>query len=257
MLGDLTIVSGLSVILPAIIITLLAKGGKNREILKYCLVGILVAAIDFVIEYLGTGSGAWVYHESLYFILGRIPLELPLLFFSAGIVARFIFDNIRNIKLPVKSNAIFYVAILAAAIFYARLAYQGNFSSELNVVLAILIGLWGLANISTINRDASIVLATIAALADWTAETVIISTGGYTYQTGFSLIIPLIYGLYTLGLLAIMEQLHRLDAFLDSRTVRNLLRLFGIYREIYVRKFEEARENISKKIKDISNGHKK
>ena len=257
MLGDLTIVSGLSVILPIIIIVILAKSGKTREILKYCLVGLLVAAVDFVVEYLGTGSGAWVYHESLYFILGHIPIELPLLFFSAGIVARFIFSNIRNIKLPVRSNAIFYVAILAAAIFYTRLAYQGNFSSELNVILAILIGLWGLANISAVNRDASIVLATIAALADWITETVIIGTGGYTYQNGFSLLVPLIYGLYTLGLLAIMEQMHRLDAFLDSHAVRNLLRLFGIYRERYVQKFEEVREHISKKIKDISNGHKK
>ena len=257
MLGDLTIVSGLSVILPAIIIALLARGGKTREILKYCLVGLLVAAVDFVVEYLGTGSGAWVYHESLYFILGRIPIELPLLFFSAGIVARFIFSNIRNIKLPVKSNAIFYVTILAVAIFYARLAYQGNFSSELNIILAILIGLWGLANISAVNRDASIVLATIAALADWITETVIISTGGYTYQNGFSLLVPMIYGLDRLGLRAIMEQRHRLDAFLDSPAVRNILKLFGIYRERYVQKFEEVREHIHQRIRDISNGHKK
>lgn len=257
MLGDLTIVSGLSVILPAIIIALLARGGKIREILKYCLVGLLVAAIDFVVEYFGTGASAWTYHESLYFILGRIPIELPLLFFSAGIVARFIFSNLRYIRLPVKSNAIFYAAILAAATFYARLAYQGNFSSEFNIILAVLIGLWGIANISIVNRDSAIVLATIAFLADWVAETIIISSGGYTYQTGFSLVVPLIYGLYTLGLLAVMEQLHKLDDFLDSGAVRNLLRLFGIYREMYVQKFEEVREHISRKIKDISNGHKK
>ncbi len=256
MLGGLTIISGASIILPAIIIGLLAKGGEKREILKYCLVGIVVAAIDFIVEYFGTGSGAWVYHESLYFIFGNIPIELPLLFFSAGIVARFIFTHIRAIKLPVKSNAVFYISILTVAILHARLAYQGNFSSELNLALAILIGLWGMANISIVNRDASIVLATIAALADWVAETVVIGAGGYTYKTGFSILIPLVYGLYTLGLLALMEQLHRLDDFLDSRPVRNLLRLFGVYREMYVQKFEEVRKHISKKIRDISNGHK-
>ena len=251
MLGGLTILSVVSVILPAIIIYLLARRGKSREIIKYVFVGFIAALIDFVVEYLGTSTAAWKYNQSVYFMFGSIPIELPLLFFSAVIVARFIFINLRMIKLPVRFNAIFYVLILAAVLALAREAYLGNYHEHIFLTMSIMIGLWGISNISERNRAPALVLALIAAAADWVSETVAISYGNYSYADEFTIITPVIYGLYTLGLLALMEKLNRLDDFLDSQPVRSFLKLFGIYRERYTRKLIEAKEEIGRKIKGM------
>ena len=137
MLGDLAILSGVAAILPVVIFVLLAKRGQSREILKYALTGFIVALIDFVVEYFGTSTATWTYHQSLYLILGAIPIELPLLFFSGSVVARFLFLNINKIKIPFRLNVILYVLMLASALAYAREAYLGHYPGNIHIVLTV------------------------------------------------------------------------------------------------------------------------
>ena len=242
MLGYLTILSVFAIASTAWVMFLLFRKKDFREIGKYCIIGSLVAFVDFVVEYLGTSTGHWVYNESVYFIFNLIPIELVFLFFSGGIMIRFIFLNINKLKIPVKTNAIFYVLILITFLMYVRELYQDSTSSLLP--LAIIVGLWAISNISNDNKDASLVLAISAAMTDLMFEIILIGNGSYSYKGGFQISIPMIYGLLTLGVLAIMERLHKLDEFLDSPFIKNLLKLFGVYREKYTKKFVKAKEKI-------------
>ena len=247
-LNYLAIMSGSAVLLTFGIIFLLFRKKKFREILKYVTIGFFVAFLDIIVEYLGTTTHHWVYHESIYFLFNFIPVELFFLFFSAGVLLRFIFLNINKIKMPIKSNAIFYILILLTALEYVREIYQNTNPSMLP--LAVLIGLWGVLNIPERDREGSLILALIAAGADWLSETVIISSGSYGYSGGFSLHIPIIYGLFTLGLLAVIGKLHKLDNFLDSPIISNLLKLFGVYRDKYTKKIVKAKDLVADKIRD-------
>ena len=170
--------------------------------MKYVVIGTIVALADIIIEFLGTSTHHWTYKESIYFLLGKIPIELVLLFFSAGIIARFIFIHLNQIKIPIRVNAMLYVLILITFLNYVREIYQQTTTTI--IPLAILVGLWGIVNISERNREGALLLAILAAFADWISEVVIIGSGSYSYANGFNLSIPIIYGLFTLGLLAII-----------------------------------------------------
>ncbi len=242
MLGYLTILTLFAIALTAMAMFSSFRKKDFREISKYCVIGLLVAFVDFIVEYLGTSTGHWIYDESVYFIFNLIPIELVFLFFSGGVIIRFIFLNINKIKIPVKANAIFYVLILITFLMYVRELYQDSTSSLLP--FAIMVGLWAVSNMSDENKDASLVLAILASITDLIFEIILISKGSYAYKGGFSFSIPIIYGLLTLGVLAVMEKTHKLDEFLDSVFVKNLLKLFGVYREKYVQKIVEAKEKI-------------
>jgi len=123
MSGYLTLLSGFAVVLTVTILILLFRKKDFREIMKYCAIGLLVAFIDIIVEYLGTSTGHWTYNESVYFIINLIPIELVFLFFSAGVILRFIFLNLNKIKIPVKANAIFYILILIVFLLYVRGVY--------------------------------------------------------------------------------------------------------------------------------------
>lgn len=242
MLGYLTILSVSAIASTLAIMFLLFRKKDFREIGKYCAIGLIVAFIDFVVEYLGTSTGHWIYNESVYFIFNLIPIELIFLFFSGGIMIRFIFLNINKIKIPVKANAIFYILILITFLMYVRELYQESTASLLP--LAIIVGLWGISNISNDNKDASLILAILAAMTDLMFEIILIGNGSYSYRGGFQISIPMIYGLLTLGVLAVMEKSHKLDEFLDSVFIKNLLKLFGVYREKYTQKFVRVKKEI-------------
>lgn len=242
MLGYLTIMSGFAVVFTFLILVLLFKKKDFREIMKYCAIGLPVAFIDFVVEYLGTNAGHWTYNESIYFIFNLIPIELIFLFFSAGVILRFIFLNMNKIKIPVEANAIFYILILITFLIWVREIYQESVADMMP--LAILIGLWGISNISDKNKEGSLILAMLAVVADLVSEIIVIGSGSYSYRNGFSLSIPIIYGLFTLGILAVMERLHKLDEFLDHPFIRKLLKLFGVYKEKYTKKFVKVKKKI-------------
>jgi hypothetical protein len=248
MSGYLTLLSGFAVMLTLVILVLLFKKKDFREIMKYCTMGLLVAFIDIVVEYLGTSTGHWTYNESVYFILDLIPIELVFLFFSAGVVLRFIFINLNKIKIPVKANAIFYILILIVFLVYVRGIYLEPSSNMMP--LAILLGLWGISNISDRNKEGVLILAILATVLDLIVELIIVSSGSYSYKDGFSLSIPIIYGLYTIALLAVMEKLHKLDKLLDHPFVKNLLKLFGVYRKRYKKELTKVKKRIRKEIKN-------
>lgn len=229
MLGYLTVLSGFGLVLAFLILLLPLRKRDFTKIKKYCIVGLIGASIDFVLEYLGTSTGHWTYNESVYFIFDLIPIELVFIFFSGTIVAMFLFLNLNKISIPMKSNVILYILILIAFLVYVREMYQESFVDILP--LSIFIGLWGLTNISDKNRAGALIVAIIAAVLDLVSEMVIIGSGSYSYRNGFSFLIPISYGLITLGILAIVEKINKLDEFLDHPIVKNLLKLFGVHRK--------------------------
>lgn len=239
MLGYLTILSVSAIVFVMLLLLLLFKNKNFKEIIRYCEMGFIAAFADFIIEYLGTLNGHWTYNESVYFIFELVPIELVFLFFSAGVIARLIFLNIKKIKIPIKANGILYILILVALLMYIRELYQEPVSDMLP--FAILVGLWGITNISERNRESALLLAVLAVVLDLVSEVIIIGSGSYNYVYGFSFHIPLIYGLETLGLLAVMEKLNKLDKFLDNPFVRKILKLFGIYRKRYEKKMKKMR----------------
>jgi len=247
MSGYLTILTIFALIICSIILYRIFRNKDFREILKYSLAGIFFAIIDFIIEYLGTSTGKWTYFESIFFIFGLVPIELLILFFSSGVILRFIFLNLNKIKIPVKTDAIFYILMIFTSILYLREIYQYTESSLLP--LALVFGMWGLLHISKDNREGVLILAILITILDYFVEIWIVSSGSYKYITGFSIHIPLIYGLLSLGFLAIMEKMHKLDRFLDSLIIRNLLRMFGVYRERYKNKINRAK----RKMKEVYN----
>lgn len=217
MLGYLSILSGFAVIFTLTILFLVFKNKNFMEIMKYCAIGFIVALVDFIFEYFGTVTGHWTYNESGFFIFHLVPIELVFLFFSAGVIARFVFLNVKKVKFPIKTNVIFYILILFAFFMYIGELYREPRADMMP--LAILVGLWGISNISERNRESALVLAILAAFIDLIAEIIVIGSGSYRYSNGFSFNISIIYGLYTLGVLATMEKLNRLDSFLDRRSV--------------------------------------
>ena len=135
---------------------------------------------------------------------------------------------------------------------WVRELYQESTASILP--LAILIGLWGISNISGKNKEGALILAMLATVLDLVSETVIIASGSYSYNNGFNISIPMVYGLLTLGILAIMEKLRKLDDLLDHPFVKKLLKLFGVYREHYTQKFTRVKNGVTEEIKNKTNG---
>lgn len=247
MFGYLTILTVIGILGTLAILMFCLKVKDFREMIKYSIIGSLVAIADFIIEYFGTSVGNWTYNESIYFIIDLVPIELVFLFFSAGVFARFIFINANKIKMPFKANGIFYILILISLAMWIREIYMEPIANMLP--LSIIIGLWGISNIKENNKESALLLALIAVITDVILETIIIGSGSYVYKAGFGIEIPITYGLLTLGLLGIMEKLHKLDDFLDRPSVKNILKMFGVYRKRYEKEFNKVKRNITKKVK--------
>ncbi|MBU3904528.1 MAG: hypothetical protein KJ906_00040 [Nanoarchaeota archaeon] len=243
MFGYLTILTVVGILITLAILMFLFRIKDFREILNYSIIGLILALADFIIEYLGTSVGNWTYRESIYFIMDLVPIELVFLFFSAGVIARFVFINAYKIKMPIRANGIFYILILIALAMWIREIYMEPTANMLPV--SIIIGLWGISNIKEYNKEAALMLAVIATIADLIFETIIINSGSYVYEAGFQIGTPITYGLLTLGLLAIMEKMHKLDKILDHPAIKNILRLFGIYRKKYEKEYNKVKKNIN------------
>jgi len=194
---------------------------RQKKMLKrYVFVGLVVACLDFAIELIGTHTGSWTYHESFYHILGKIPMELPIMFFSGGIIAAFIYTQTRNVSIPIKPNTILYAMMCAGALLYlAKMPLYGS----------VAVGIWGILNIKKeSHRTNALVLAILVGVLDAIVEILIIGRGGYSYTNGFASSIPLTYGLLTLGLLGLMEKLNHLDSFFANPVVKYILKMVRI-----------------------------
>ena len=228
MLGYMTILSAIVAALATIVIVDVIRKKELSEVSGYFLVGLVIAAIDFVTEYAGTSWGGWHYNSSIWMIKGLVPIELVLIFFSCGVLLRYGFVNISKMRTPIKINTMLYITTVFALVIYIRELYLGIRTYEL--VVAVPRGLWGILNIREKNREAAFAIALLAIISDLVIETLIIGAGGYHYANGFTLLIPMTYGMLVLGMLGLIEQSHRLDAMLDAPQIQKLLRIFGVQR---------------------------
>ncbi len=228
MLGYMTILAGIVTALAMIVLIYSATKLNFRDTSKYIFVGLLLAAIDFIAEYSGTYWGQWHYVDSIYFIKGLVPIELIFLFFSCGVLLRYVFMNVSKIKAPIKLNTLLYLTTIFALAIYVRELYLGLDTYQL--VFAVPIGIWGILNIKEKNRTAAFAIALLVMAFDLIFETIIIKAGGYSYSYNFTLLIPMAYGMLALGLLGLIEQMHKLDDFLNRPAIRRLLKSLGVYR---------------------------
>ncbi len=227
--GYLTILSGIVTALAIIVIAHSITKNSLLETVKYFIIGFLAAFMDFVVEYTGTSFGQWHYITSIYMIKSLVPVELIFIFFSCGVLLRYVFTHISKIKTPIKLNTMLYITTIFALAIYARELYLGLDSYA--IVFAIPIGIWGIINIPNKNKEAAFALALLIGLIDLILEIIIIDAGGYHYTYNFTLLIPMTYVLLTLGALGTIEQFNYLDALLNKPIVQKILyRLFSIKR---------------------------
>ncbi|MFP4116835.1 MAG: hypothetical protein ACLFQ8_02725 [Candidatus Aenigmatarchaeota archaeon] len=250
MLWYLTILSILSTLSAVIIFIFLLLRKEHLQSFKFFLLGIFLMIIDFLVEYTGTSRGMWTYHQSMFFIKGLVPIELMFLFFSAGVLAAFFHTKISKIETPIRIDFILYFFILVTFLHYIRSIYMTG-SGDL-LYLSITIGLWGLYNISEKNKESALMLAFLAAVLDFVAEKIVIGAGGYSYQHGFDISIPILYALLTLGLLAVLEKMDKLDELLEHPLVKRILKTVGVKREKYKDKFNNIKERLEEKMKEKS-----
>jgi len=220
MLDYLTILSIIGLVLAFLIFSFLLIKKDFREIRIYCTMGLIAALIDLVSEYLGTSMGHWTYNESVYFIFDLVPIELLFIFFSGTVIGAFLFQNFNKIKIPIKANTILYILIIVAFLFYIRNIYLESLADMMP--LAIVFGLWGIINISEKNRPSALIVAILAVILDFVSEVIIIGSGSYSYKNGFSISIPILYGLIIIGMLAILEKMNKLDGFLDYPIIKKI-----------------------------------
>jgi hypothetical protein len=205
MIGYLTI---LAIFALMTAIGVMLKSRSQESISKYVISGLLIMIIAFIIEYFGTATEAWTYSSSLFMLnLGAasIPIESLLLFFSIGILGRFFIANMKDFDLPISYNVILYILLLVVLVPIILGLSEGTFPDMLP--LAAIIGLWGVMNASADNRKNIILLSALFIAADWIIETTIISRGGYSFSTGFTISTAITHGMFALGFLTAIDKL--------------------------------------------------
>ena len=247
MLWHLTILSILAVVLAGAVLFFLLKERRWLRFLKFFILGTFAMLVDFILEYTGTSHGMWTYHQSIFFVFDLVPIELMFLFFSAGVLAAFAYTRMNEINIPVRVNTILYFAVIITFLHYTRSIYMTG-SGKL-LYLSIAIGLWGFYNISEKNKEGALVLALMAVVVDFVAEKIVIGGGGYSYQYGFDISIPITYALLTLGVLALLEKLDKLDKLLDHPLIKKILKVVGVKREEYKKRFKEVRDAVKERMK--------
>jgi len=228
----------------------------KKDFVKYLIAGLIVAAMDFVVEYAGTSMGNWTYYESFYHIFGMIPIELVVLFFSGGIIARYFWLGGRRLKLSFENkeityNHLLYIFILAAFLYQVRYFYLYH-QTEL-LTIAIPVGLWGVLNIHKENLESSLILAMGVFLADFILEVLIISSGDYGYEKGFNIFIPFVYGLLLLGFFGLMEKMNKLDRFIESRFMHILIKKSVYERRKEIKRIKAMLQKVKLKSKNLVN----
>ena len=182
-----------------------------------------------------SGSGVGTTEQTAMFDALKNMKRLQTILITGSLPVKLTVVKIDNVSpflgVQFLKNAV-YMGLLAtiavALVIYIRELYLGIRTYEL--VVAVPIGLWGILNIREKNREAAFAIALLAIISDLVIETLIIGAGGYHYANGFTLLIPMTYGMLVLGMLGLIEQSHRLDAMLDAPQIQKLLRIFGVQR---------------------------
>jgi len=223
---------GFTLVLFIVINDVRKKQYKNLR--DYFIIGSLAALFDIVIETVGTFNSFWTYNESLYFLFGKVPIELPLMFFMAGVLVKWIHGISKRIKYNLQLNIIFFSLTLFGVILYFRSTILLGINEDV-ALFAIPAALWGFHVIkSEIDKASVLIVALFVAILDYILEVIIVGTGNYTYLTGFELSIPLTYFLLTIAFFGLMEKLNVLDNILEYPIIREVIWTAGIKRREYI-----------------------
>lgn len=179
---------------------------KNyTRIYSFILFGSIAAILDIIVEFAGTYNLFWTYNESIYFIFGLIPIELPAIFFTSAVIGKFLHSKIIEIKWKLNLNFIF----LLLSIIGFSLYISSNIMFEIDdslIVFTLPIGIWGFNNFKNeSHKSMLLIIAVFVGLIDFYIESWIISSGNYDYSAGFKLITPINYFLLTLAMFGLMQ----------------------------------------------------
>lgn len=210
------------------------KKRQYKNLRDYFIIGSLAALLDIIFETIGTFKGFWTYNESVYFLFGKVPIELPLMFFMAGVLGKWIHGISKKIRYNLQLNIIFFSLTLFGVILYFRSTILLGID-EAVAIFAIPAALWGFHVIkSEIDKASVLIVALFVAILDYILEVIIVGTGSYTYLTGFELSIPINYFLFTIVFFGLMEKLNVLDDILEYPIIRQVIRTAGIKRREYL-----------------------
>jgi len=164
--------------------------------------GLFVMFVDLLVETYGTATGAWGYNESIFFIDlygGHVPIELPMMFFGAGVIAAAILYNTRKYENAIRWEATDILLIWAGVGFALYLLGI----ADLLLMFLVPLGLWGL--IHTKIPKLALAIAFGALIVDAILELYFtVWTSTYWYQHGFNYLIPLCYFFGALAVIGII-----------------------------------------------------
>ena len=229
---------GLLFLLGAIIVFFIVlndlKKKQYKNLRDYFIIGSLIAILDIIIETVGTFNSFWTYNESIYFLFGTVPIELPLMFFMAGVLGKWIHGISKRIKYNLPLNITFFSITLLGVIMYLRSTVLLGVEETI-AIFTVPAALWGMNTIKRdIDKASVLIVALFVAILDYVVETIIVGTGNYSYITGFKLTIPLNYFLLTIAFFGLMEKLKVLDDILEYPIIRELIWTAGIKRKEYM-----------------------
>ena len=107
-------------ILVSIIVFYDIKHKRWKNVRDYIIIGFLAAIFDIIIEVIGTFNELWTYTESILFLFGTVPVELPLMFFMAGVLGKWIHGISKRVRYNLHLNIIFFSLTLIGIILYIR-----------------------------------------------------------------------------------------------------------------------------------------
>jgi len=139
----LSVLSGL-----AATIALFIMSNEPLYILASLLTGLIAMVIDFFIEYHGISKRAWKYPET-HLSFRKVPVEVPLMFFSCGIIVAFAFlcFSSQPMVMMISSPGIaglsnVQIALFAIGVFFMLQYFRGKAKSIIFWVLPISIALY-------------------------------------------------------------------------------------------------------------------
>ena len=207
---------------------------QYKNLRDYFIIGSLAALFDIIIETVGTFNSFWTYNESIYFLFGTVPIELPLMFFMAGVLGKWIHGISKKIKYNLQLNIIFFSLTLFGIILYFRSTVLLGIDEDV-AIFAIPAALWGFHVIKNeVDKASVLIVALFVAILDYILEVIIVGTGSYTYLTGFKLSIPMTYFLLTIAFFGLMEKLNVLDDILEYPIIKQVIQTGGIKRREYL-----------------------
>ncbi|MHA1169905.1 MAG: hypothetical protein ACTSP4_10060 [Candidatus Hodarchaeales archaeon] len=178
---------------------------KMMRVLCFLTYGTVAAVLDFAIEFKGTSASQWSYDRSLLLLGGLVPIELPVMFFSFGIIMAVAAitplkvkktaetANFHLMELDYYRLAIYVVLFIIGASGYFL---DGRITA---LVFAVPAGLFGLEVVPEIDRRRAIYFSIFAMVSDIVFELFVINLAGYNYAGGFSLDVPFEYFLLALS----------------------------------------------------------